>query len=712
MISNILWVICLTLLLTGFLSGLASAAYVLGVELDKAEIDAGGQFDVKLTLNNTGSQNLTNAKVEIGIYVDGVLVHEDVESGIDLPENSSKTIATISSSRFMTSEAGNVWEKALTGYECGRKTLEVKLTGGVSASNEVNIEVKGKKLYVGVKPTAPTPGSEIVVEVEDDNSDPLDNVDVRITNLGDDEKWDVDDVSREDSTDNGKVTFKPLDEDFRFKDNPYGIYQVDVWDKNYCLFRDKLEVVNKLRITEVPDRVYAGEEIKVKVLDINDNRVENAGIAVSGTGGLVGSYKSDSTGYAIFTINNAGSYTVIASKSGYENSDILTLNVQTRKGMDIRIEPTKQAVGEEVTITVESGGNPIEDAEVEIMKPDGKKDVLSTSSAGKLLYRTTLTGTYDVTVKKTAYETTTSSFKAMNFFNITLPDKLELHKETAIIVNNQAGVAVEDASVEITGAGITGLTDSAGNFMFILEEAGDYTLAIKKEGYEDFSYEMNIRGGLSLKINPGVLDIGDTVNMEVFDDNGEKIRVTLRITKPDGEQETFEASSHTLVPEQAGRYNITASKEYYVTASSGFDVNPYPLDLDVRFSGNDLAIKATSRGAAARNVSISILTPDGEEFPLTTDASGMAKLNLEGLNRTGTFTVSSVDVNYERKTVRTDVKQGSSLMPILLFSAASILIFLLLGLTFYISHRKSQGTTLTERYKRTDRKRGSGLRGI
>ncbi|HDH40833.1 MAG TPA: hypothetical protein ENG12_00260, partial [Candidatus Altiarchaeales archaeon] len=266
-ISRILWIICFALLFAGFLSGFVSAAYVLDVKLDP-DIDAGDSFDVKLTINNTGNENLTNARIEIAIYVDGDIVHEDVESGITILENSSKII-TISSTDFTTDD-GYVWEKALMGYDCDKRTVRVKLAGDISAEDTATLDIDGEKLYVGMEPSRPTPSNEIAVEVEDEDGYYLDNMYVRITHLGDNEKWDPKDVYRERKTEDGKVTFDPLDEDFRFRDNPYGVYQLDVWHDGYCLFRDTFEVSNKLKITEVPENPYAGEEIRVKVLDIDD----------------------------------------------------------------------------------------------------------------------------------------------------------------------------------------------------------------------------------------------------------------------------------------------------------------------------------------------------------------------------------------------------------------------------------------------------------
>ncbi len=706
-ISRILWIICLALLFAGFLSGFVSAKVdvYLNVTLSDYEINPGDSFSVSAKVTNIDTdENLTyNQKIDFVIYADGVVVYEDIKHA-ELTYNESETF-TVSSNSF----DNDVWggeDGELMNYKCGYMEIEVRISSDVSSeSDRETLHITGSKLNVGLTPRKPTPSSEIVVDVEDKTGEKLDNINVRIINLGDDEKWDSDDVMRIKETEDGKVTFDPLDEDFRFRDNPYGVYQLDVWDDGYCLFRDTFEVSNKLKITEVPENPYAGEEIRVKVLDIDDKRVENARIAVSGSKGFVGSYNSDSNGYVRFTLNEAGTYYLIASKTGYEDSDSTTINVKTKRSMDIKIEPIKQAIGKDVTITVTSGGDPIEGAEVTIKKPDEKKDVLSTSSAGKVIYKPALPGTYDVTVKKTGYETTTSSFKAMNFFNITILGE-KLYEEISVVVKNQDGDPVEDASVGLIDSDITGLTNTEGKFTFILEKAGEYALTVKKEGYEDFTKKISIYGSLQLRINPEILDLKDSVSITVLDGNGERIEANIQITKPDGERETIVKSSHTFVPKLAGIYNVTVSKDYYTPESSSFEVNPYPLDLDVWLSGKDLIVKATSGGEAVQNMSISVLTPDGDEILLITDNSGIARLDIKELNQTGTFVVSSVERNYEKKTITKDIKSlGGGLIPILLVLMAIIALLILIGVVLYIGHRKRKGTG-------TERKKDTGLSGL
>lgn len=711
MISRILWISFLALSILGFFMHTSCAvedfAISMEIELSEYEINAGDRFDVIINITNEEDDGIENADIEITISADGTVVHHDIERDVDIPENSSK-IVTIESDDFKTEDDERIWQEALMAYKCGSTDIRVTVSGDVeSDSDSETLDIEGEKLYVGMEPENPTSGSSIDVTVEDKDGDLLDNIYVRIVQL-EDNKWDVGDVEREKKTNNGITTFDQLDEDLRFKEDPYGKYQLDAWEDDYCLYSKTFEISNKLRITEFPENPYTGEEIKVKILDKEDNRVEGARVAISGASGLVGTYNSDSSGYAEFSIKNTGTYTLLATKTGYEDSDPVSITVRDRKGMDVKIEPIKQAIGRDVLITVSSNENPIEGAEITIKKPDGSKDSLSASSAGKVIYKPGMAGVYDITVKKEGYETTTSSFTAMNFFNVSVPGELKLHEEITILLEDQNGKSVGGASVDVVGSTIGGTTDSMGRFTFMLEKAGEYVLSIKKVGFEDFSKKMMVYGSLRVDINPEVADLGDSIRITVSDEKGVSIEANMAIKKPDGKVEDIRGSSHTLVSILAGSYNVTASKDYYTSSTAGFVVNPYPLELNVWLSGSDLMVKATKNNDPIGNVSISVLTPDGKEVLLRTDDRGIARFDTKEVNQTGTFTISSVDLNYEKKTITKEMNgAGSGLLPLILLVVVIVFSALLIFFIFYVSHKKSKSSALPE--KKTKKPRGKGL---
>ncbi len=720
--SHILRISLLFFVLSGFFSTAAYATVDVDLEisLDKEDIKTGDSFSIDATITNIDSNdNLSSDKddIELIIYFDGVIVYEDDSlSHSDLDYNESQTFTT-RSSKF-----NDDWEDEsgkLIAYMCKSNIdINVDITGDVSGSQEIDFLVEGKELEIGIEPMEPTAEDEITISVEDKVGNELDYINVRLTHLGSDDEWNSEDSMRVKDTANGKVVFSALSGDLKFKADPYGLYQLDVWADKYCLETKTFEVKNILKITGVPGRGYTGNEIRVRVLSREDKAVENAKIGVSGPSGFVGSYNSDSSGYVRFTIKDSGSYTLIATKSGFSESSVVSLEVINKEGVDIRIEPVKQAVGRDVSITVTTSGDPINGAEVIIKKPDGSKDTLSTSSVGKIIYKPTDPGIYDITVEKEGYETTTSSFTATNFFDVTVPDEPGLYSEVTLIVRNQEGIGLSDVSVIIEGSSVRGSTDSNGEFSFILDTAGEYQLSIKKEGYEDFRGKITIYGKLHVNINPETLDLGDSVTLTVLDEQSERIEADIVITNPGNIEEKVRKISHTFVPGLAGTYNVTVNRKYYTQSASSisvFYVNPSPLDLDVWVSGKDLSVKATSRGEPVEGLNLSILTPGGVEVLISTDSSGLAVFGMEDLNQTGLFTVNSVDLNYEKKTVKKEVKGlGVGMFSLLLLGVGALAV--VAGIAFFVvykDHKKKKSEhTLIGSKKKKKKSRGIGLGGL
>jgi uncharacterized GH25 family protein len=702
------WILAFFVLGVLTLNACAAVDITMGIELDAAKINAGDTFDVKIYINNTDNVDLSSSDdIEVTITADGIPVHSDTVS-VTIDQNESDTI-TISSGSFKDENGDNIWEASLMNYKCGTMDIKVTLGGGVAThSDTAELEIIGEKFVVDLTPAAPTAASNITVDVEDKaDKDPINGATVRLTQLAS-TKWSIDDASRDQDTDEGVATFDPISKDSRFNDNIYRTYRLDVFKENYCIFTKSFSLQNKLRITEVPQKPYSGDEIRVKIVDAADKGVENAKLTVSGTSGVIGSYTSDSSGYVKFTLSNGGTYSLLASKSGFDNSDTASITAMNRASMDLNINPDKVAIGKEVTITATANGKAVEGATVTIEKPGGARDTLSTSSSGKVVYTPGAAGSYNVIVKKDGYETTTKSFSAANFFYITLPDAPKVHASITVAAKDQDGKPITDAAVSIQGTTVSGTTDATGQFSFTLDNAGDYTLSVKKTGFTDYSQKITAYGTLKAAVVPQTLDLDESVTISVSDDGGASIEASIGIIRPDGTKENTLKSTYTFTPQIAGEYRINVTRTSYLPATVSFEVNPYPLQLEVWMSGKDLTIKATKEGVPVESINLSVLTPAGNSIAVETNKDGIAKLDIKGLNETGTFTVSSLDRNYEKKSVTKSITSlGGDFLPLLLVGVVMlILLVFVVFIVFYISHKKSRSSTWSSKPKK---QRGGGV---
>jgi hypothetical protein len=264
-------------------------------------------------------------------------------------------------------------------------------------------------------------------------------------------------------------------------------------------------------------------------------------------------------------------------------------------------------------------------------------------------------------------------------------------------------------SVEISETSVRGSTDTAGTFSFVIDEVGEYTLILRKTGFEDYNEKFVVYGVLKVSVNPETLGLDNEVAIVVSDKDGNRIEADIAIMRPDGDKETFRKSSHTFKPDTAGGYTVNVSREFYLTATGGFTVAPYPIELSVTLNSRELSVKATSNGRVAADASLLVITPDGEEHSLKTDSTGVAKLDISGLNQTGTFTVKSNDRNYESKTVEKDAGGiGSNIWPMLILGIAMIMVLGLVVLAvFLIGHKRSKVGRISSSGK--GRRKSSGL---
>ena len=691
------------------LNAAAAVDISMSIELDSADINAGDSFDVKININNTDATTdlTTSDDIAVTITADGTIIHKEVVSK-HIDRNDSGTI-TISSKDFEDENGDNLWGASLRNYKCGTTEIKVSLSGDVDAhSDKETLTISGEKLTVDLAPAAPAASSNITVEVEDKTSkDPVNGATVRLTQLAG-TKWSIDDASRDQDTDDGVASFDPISKDSRFLDNIYRTYQLDVFKDDYCIFTKSFSLQNKLRITEVPQKPYSGDEIRVKLVDAASKGVEGAKLAVSGTSGVIGSYTSDSSGYVKFTLANGGTYSLLATKSGFDNSDTASITAMNRASMELNINPEKVAIGKEVTITATANGKAVEGATVTIEKPGGSRDTLSTSASGKVVYTPGAAGSYNVIVKKDGYETTTKSFSAANFFYITLPDAPKVHAPITVAAKDQDGKPITDAAVSIQGTTVSGTTDATGQFSFTLDTAGDYTLSVKKTGFTDYSQKITAYGTLKTAVSPQKLNLDESVTISVSDDSGASIEASIGIIRPDGTKENTVKSTYTFTPQMAGEYKINVTRTSYLPATASFEVNPYPLQLEVWLSGKDLTIKATKDGVPVDSINLSVLTPGGNNIAVETNKEGIAKLDIKELNQTGTFTVSSLDRNYEKKSVKKEIKSlGGDFLPLLLVGVVMlILLVFVVFIVFYISHKKTRSSTWSAKPKKP---RGGGI---
>lgn len=178
-------------------------------------------------------------------------------------------------------------------------------------------------------------------------------------------------------------------------------------------------IVNQLSI-DAPTKVMAGDTLKVKIT-AGGKAVDNASLSLDTDMGT-----TDINGELNYTIPKtlkAGTYTITASKTGYER---ITKSIEIEKYVDLRLSieaPSKANQYETITIKVLYNGTAMSDATVRFDNTSAG----TTDSNGEVSYRLETSGTHSITASKTSYITAStdidirapySEFKALDI-NIT-----------------------------------------------------------------------------------------------------------------------------------------------------------------------------------------------------------------------------------------------------------------------------------------------------
>jgi protocatechuate 3,4-dioxygenase beta subunit len=657
---------------------------------DSLSINPGEKFYVFLEVRP--DSDLDNAQGTLKVYVDDLLMYSDTVS-MDLVDGEYYMIR-LNSDDF---DEGDLWDGNLMAYDC--KDHDVKVTLGSKDISSIktdtaSLEIDADSLKVSISPEKPTLTDKITVTVKDTDKNELEDMTVKFTRLGDSDSWSTDDKNWDDNTDSdGQVSLK-LSSDFG--SSAFGKYQLDVYDDSgdYCKYTTILDTRLTLSLSATdPVNPMAGQSIKMRVTDQDGIAVAAAKVTLSKTGG-VSTYTSDSQGYITFQVNATGSYDAIATKAGYSESSVVRVTISEKNSMKVSLSPDKDVqVGSDVTVTVSgSDGKPLKGAKVSFIQSDATTEEFTSSESGQVTYKPKNAGQYKVKVEAATYAAITQDFKAYKVFTVALSDRLFPKEDITVAVTDADGKPVNGATVSVKESGATGTTDISGKYTFSVTDPKEYTLNIKKDGYVDYVKKIIIQGVLTVKIRDKEISLGESQEIVAQDSQGNKIDGTVKVTKPNGADETVATDEYK--PSLAGTYTVSVSKEGYQTATGEFNVKAYPLVLKAKMEGQKIVATATSDGTPVPEIAVSF---EGAGFreEILTDKNGKAILDTGKSNVSGNVTISSKEANYDQASTEIEVKNvagtDSSMLLVILVVLIIVIIVIIAVTTKGGKKKKEKG---------------------
>ena len=530
--------------------------------------------------------------------------------------------------------------------------------------------------------------------MKDVDKNTLEGMTVRFTRLGDSDTWNTDDKTWDDTTDSDGLVSLKLSSNFGT--SSLGKYQLDVYDDSgdYCKYTTTIDTRLTLTLSATdPVNPMAGQSIKMRVTDQDGTFIAGAKVTLSKAGG-VSTYTSDSQGYVTYQVNSTGSYDAIATKSGYTDSSVVKVTITEKNSMKVSLSPDQNVqVGSDVTVTVSgSDGKPLKGAKVSFIQSDATTEEFTSSESGQVIYKPKNAGQYKVKAEAVTYSAVTQDFTAYKVFTVALSDRLFPKEDITVAVTDADGKPVNGATVSIKESGATGTTDISGKYTFNVTDPKEYTVTVKKDGYVDYVKKIIIQGVLSVKISDPEITLGNSLEIVVQDSQGNKIDGKVKITKPNGEDETLATDEYK--PVLAGAYTVSVSKDGYQTATGEFNVKALPLVLKAKMEGQKIVATATSDGNPVPNITISFGGAGFREEVLT-DASGKAILDTAKSNVSGNVTISSTEANYDKASTQIEVKNvagtDSSMLLVILVALIIVIIAIIAVTTKGGKKKKEKG---------------------
>ena len=184
------------------------------------------------------------------------------------------------------------------------------------------------------------------------------------------------------------------------------------------------------------------------------------------------------------------------------------------------------------------------------------------------------------------------------------------------VVDEDTGAAIGGARVTLTPTGSSQVTSTDGEFLFDNLDAQEYTLSIKKDGYDDMSQKVSVKAGMSSSVQVALSPIQPVLNVEpeILDFGDETTSLALDITNTGkGILEwTIDEEIDWITCSMASGYTTDKVTSVVIKASrEGMEKGSYTETIVVSSNGGSAIVKV--KMSVGNSIKISV-NPDELDF--------------------------------------------------------------------------------------------------
>lgn len=291
--------------------------------------------------------------------------------------------------------------------------------------------------------------------------------------------------------------------------------------------------------------------------------------------------QSNSSGAYNFSSVQAGSYTLVASKSGYGNSseNLSISSGQNITGKEILLTANILPGSLSGTVVETNSGLPIQNAIVQLKVGSQVRYETTTNTSGSYSIANIDPATYTLAASKTGYSPSSENLDVSSGQSIT---GREIRLTSNILPGSLSGTVVEtNSTVPIPNAVVQlkigsqvryeATTNASGNYSIAAIDPAAYTLVASKTGYSSWSENLNLGSGQqitnkSLNLTPVMNGASVSGHIATSGSNAPIENATIQL-KSGGQVKyqttTGSAGDFVFNEVQAGSYSLVASKNGY-----------------------------------------------------------------------------------------------------------------------------------------------------
>jgi thermitase len=438
---------------------------------------------------------------------------------------------------------------------------------------------------------------------------------------------------------------------------PPGTYQVTASKSGYQSSSLTVNVVSET--TAVANfslsQILTPGSITGSVTDAKD------GSAISGAQVSAGTRTVTTDASGKYTVANVppGTYVVVASKAGYQNSS-LTVNVFSGGTTIAKFSLSQILTPGSITgsVTDAQGGSPIVSATVS----DGNRTA-TTDASGKYTIADVPSGTYQVVASKEGYESSSLTVSVLSgatvLANLSLSQIILPGSITGAVTNAKDGSPI--VGVAVSDGTRTATTDATGKYTIANVPPGTYQVVASKEGYESSSLTVSVLSGATVLANLSLSQIilpGSITGSVTNAKDGSPI-VGAVVSDGNGTALTDALGTYTIADVPSGTYQVVATKQGY--ESSSLTVNVLQGATAVaNLSLSQIILPGSITGSVTNakdgSLIVSATVSDGTRTT-STDTTGKYTINNVP---PGTYQVVASKEGYETSSSTVSVLQGAT----------------------------------------------------